>query len=377
MDKRIYWVAMNLVKGIGAVRFRTLVEHFGDPETAWKAKPEALYATGLPAQIVDELLKVRTSMSLDAVWEQIEKDDITLLTWEDEAYPRRLKQIDNHPPVLYMRGSILPADDWAVAVVGTRRLSSYGQQVAEDVGAFLARNGVTVVSGLAAGIDSIAHKAALDAGGRTIAVLGNGVDRIYPPENRKLAAEIMERGAVIADYAPGTPPDRNNFPPRNRIISGLSLAVVVVEAGKRSGALITANFAADQGREVFAVPGSVYRPGSVGTNRLIQKGAHPLLAPEDLLDALNLSMVTEQQTARTVLPANATEAAIFGQLSQDPLHVDTIGLQTNLPIEKVSATLALMELKGMVRRVGGMQYVAVREAQAAYLVDAPDEERKK
>jgi DNA processing protein len=367
-------VALNLVSGIGAVRFKALVDHFGDPRTVWEAPAPALQAVGLPANVLEELLEIRRSVQLDLIWERIQSQGITLLTWEDEDYPRRLKQIEKPPPVLYLRGSLTAADEWAVAVVGTRKVTSYGQQVAEMVGGFLARNGVTVVSGLALGVDSIAHRAALDAGGRTIAVLGSGVDKIYPAQNRKLAAEITGRGAVISDYALGTPPERGNFPARNRIISGLSLATVVVEAGERSGALITAGFAVDQGREVFSVPGKIFAPQSKGTNELIRKGAHPLLAPEDLLEALNLSLITEQQTARVVLPADATEAAIFNVLSYEPMHIDEIGQQAALPIDKVSATLALMELKGMVRKMGQMQYVAAREAQASYQVSEPDKD---
>ncbi|MEJ2758990.1 MAG: DNA-processing protein DprA, partial [Anaerolineales bacterium] len=282
--------------------------------------------------------------------------------------PHRLKQIDQPPPVLYVLGEITPNDDWAVGIVGTRRMSPYGQQVAEDLARFLAANGVTVVSGLARGVDSVAHQAALDAGGRTIAVLGSGVDQIYPAENRNMAVRMRSQGAVISDYAPGTPPEGSNFPPRNRIIAGLSIATVVIEAGKRSGANITAQFAIDQGKEVFAVPGNIYAPQSIGTNKLIQDGAHPLLKPEDLLDVLNLTMVTEHQQARMVLPENATEAAIFGVLGHEPLHVDQIGIQADLPIEEISATLALMELKGMVRQVGGMRYIAIKEVKNSYQV---------
>ncbi len=285
----------------------------------------------------------------------------------------RLRQIDQPPPVLYTIGELTPQDEWAVAIVGTRKATHYGQQAAEETAAFLAQNGVTVVSGLARGIDSIAHRAALDAGGRTIAVLGSGVDRIYPAENRNLAQTMSSRGAVISDYPLGTPPEAGNFPPRNRIIAGLSIAVVVVEAGERSGASITANYALEQGREVFAVPGNIYSPQSKGTNRLIRNGAHPLLAPEDLLEVLNLTMVTEHQKARIVLPANAVEAAIFEALGHEPIHVDQIGQQAKLPIEQVSAALTMMELKGMVRQVGGMRYVAVREAQAAYHIEKKDE----
>jgi len=223
-----------------------------------------------------------------------------------------------------------------------------------------------VVSGLARGVDAIAHQAALRAGGRTLAVLGSGVDRIYPPEHRQLAGQVMVSGALLSDYPPGTPPEGANFPPRNRIISGLALAVVVVEAGETSGALITAQFATDQGREVFAVPGNILAPQSKGTNRLIQQGAHPMLAPRDLLEALNLTRVNEQRVVRLSLPGDAVEAQIVAALTNEPRHVDEIRNQTGLPIERVSASLVMMELKGLVRQAGGMNYVAVREEQSEY-----------
>jgi len=374
VDERVYWAGLNLVKGIGAVRFETLIAHFGSPRAAWEAPAGQLKSIGLPTPVVEALLTVRTDVNLEQLWEQIESNGITLITLEDDVYPTRLKQIDQPPPVFYALGDLIPQDEWAVAIVGTRRVTHYGQQVAEEIAAFLAQNGITVVSGLARGVDSIAHRAALEAGGRTIAVLGSGVDRIYPAENRGLASEMIGRGAVISDYAPGTPPEAGNFPPRNRIIAGLSIAVVVVEAGERSGASITAGFAVEQGREVFAVPGNIFSPQSKGTNRLLRDGAHPLLAPEDLLEVLNLSMVTEHQKARVVLPANAVEAAIFSVLGHEPVHVDQIGLEAKLPIEQISATLTMMELKGMVRQVGGMRYIAVKEARAAYDINEKKDE---
>ncbi len=366
---RLYWVALNRVKGVGAVRFRALLAHFGTAQAAWEAAPAALRSAGLPEQATQNLLKLRADVDPHSLWAELERHNTRLLTWDDPDYPRRLKEIDQPPPVLYLRGSLTTRDDWAVAIVGTRRITSYGRQVTEELAAFLAHNGVTVVSGLARGVDSVAHAAAIKAGGRTLAVLGSGVDQIYPPENRQLALEIAANGGILSDYALGTPPDAVNFPPRNRIIAGLSLAVVVVEAGLKSGALITAQFAIEQGCEVFAVPGNIYAPQSVGANALLRQGAQPLTRPEDLLDALDLAQVTERQSARQVLPVDATEASLFALLGAEPQHVDELGLQAGLPIEKVSATLALMELKGLVRQVGGMQYVAVREARAHYLVD--------
>ncbi|HLA07581.1 MAG TPA: DNA-processing protein DprA, partial [Anaerolineales bacterium] len=289
MDDKKFWVGFNLIKGIGAVRMQGLVAHFGDLESAWTAPLPDLAQAGLGAKVIERVIQARDNVDLDKVWEKIQKQGIKILTWQDEAYPGRLKEIDQPPPVLYIRGEYLPDDLFAVAIVGTRRVTPYGRQITEELASFLAANGMTVISGLARGVDAIAHQAALKAGGRTLGILGSGVNKIYPPEHRALAEQMIERGAIISDYAPGTPPDASNFPPRNRIISGLSLAVVVVEAGETSGALITAEFAAEQGREIFAVPGSILAPQSKGTNKLIQNGALPLLTVTDLMQALDIT----------------------------------------------------------------------------------------
>jgi DNA processing protein len=368
MNDKKYWIGFNLIKGIGAVRLQGLIAYFSDLESAWNADQASLGEAGMGSKVIERILQARENIDLDQVWEKIEKQGIKIITWEDEAYPSRLKEIDQPPPVLFVRGEYLQDDLFAVALVGTRRVTPYGRQITEELASFLAANGITVVSGLARGVDAVAHQTALKAGGRTIAVLGSGVDKIYPPEHRTLAEQIMERGAIVSDYAVGTPPDASNFPPRNRIISGLALAVVVVEAGETSGALITAEFAAEQGREIFAVPGSILAPQSKGTNKLIQNGAHPLLSANDLMQALDLTRVGEHKSARRVLPADETEARVLTLMGSEPLHVDEIRSQTGLPIEKVSAALALMELKGMVRQVGGMNYVAIREDQAEYKV---------
>lgn len=368
IDPKAYWVGFNLVKGIGAVRLRNLIQHFGDVETAWHASPQEMRAAGLGPKLIETMQQVRAGVSLELVWERVHSLGIQVLTWEDEAYPRRLKEIDQPPPVLYLRDNLQPEDEWAVAIVGTRGITAYGRQVTAEIASVLARRGVTVISGLARGVDAEAHKATLNAGGRTLAVLGSGVDQIYPPEHRQLADQIIASGALMSDYAPGTPPDGVNFPPRNRIISGLSMAVIVIEAGERSGALITAEFAADQGREVFAVPGNINAPKSVGCNRLIHQGARPLLTPEDVLESLDLASFQQQRVARAVLPKDEVEARLLSVLTREPMHVDDIRARVDMPIEKVSATLALMELKGMVRQLGGMNFVAIREEAEDYII---------
>jgi DNA processing protein len=271
--------------------------------------------------------------------------------------------------VLYVQGQLLPRDEWALAVVGTRRATVYGREVTRTLVSGLAASGVTIVSGLAHGIDTHAHQVALDAGGRTLAVLGSGIDVIYPAENRKLAELVVKSGAILSEYPLGAQPESGNFPRRNRIISGLSLGVMVVEGSKTSGAMITADYAAEQGREIFAVPGNILSPNSAGPNYLIQQGAKLVTTIGDILEELNLTMVAEQATAREIIPDNEAEAVLLRHLSAEPMHVDELGRATNLPINEVASTLTLMELKGKVRQVGGMNYVVAREAGVPYIVE--------
>jgi len=364
-----YWLGFNLVQGIGPIRLRALLDYFGSLPAAWHASPTQLREAGLDRRSLGNLLKARAALSLERELEKVQQAGVQLLTWEDEAYPRHLRNIYDPPPLLYVRGELRPEDEWAVAVVGTRRATVYGKEATRQLSGGLARNGITIVSGLARGIDAQAHRAALDAGGRTIAVLGCGVDVIYPPEHRRLAEEIIRHGALISEYPLGTRPEASNFPPRNRIISGLSLAVVIVEAGARSGALITADFAADQGRDVFAVPGSIFQRGSEGCNRLIREGAIPALSVSDILEELNLTMVEQQAEVRAIVPATPMEARLLDHLSSEPMHIDELCRAVGLPISQVSSTLALMELKGMVRQAGGMNYVLAREGRVEYRVD--------
>jgi len=369
MDNLRYWVGFNIVRGIGPVRLRALVDYFGDVAGAWRAPSGELRRAGLDRRSLENLLAARSALDLDRELERIAEVGAHVLTWESSDYPRLLREIADPPPVLYVKGTLTEDDAWAVAVVGTRRASVYGREVTRRLTSALARSGITIVSGLARGVDSEAHRAALKSGGRTVAVLGCGIDRVYPPEHRKLAQEIIAHGALVSDYPLGTPPEGRNFPPRNRIISGLSLGVLIIEAGMRSGARITADFAAEQGRDVFAVPGSILTHGSVGTNALIQEGAKAVLSPEDILEELNLTMVVEQSEARQVLPADETEAALLAHLSAEPTHVDDLQQQLELPIAQVTSTLALMELKGMVRQAGGMKYIVAREPGVEYVVE--------
>jgi DNA processing protein len=364
-----YWIGFNKVSGIGAARLRALLDYFGDLQTAWQASAHDLQQAGLDRRSVANLLQARQAVDLESEVGQVQRWGAHVLTWDSPDYPPNLRQIYNPPPVLYVRGRIETRDEWAVAIVGTRRASVYGKEAARMLGGEMARAGVTVVSGMARGIDTVAHRSCLDAGGRTIAVLGCGIDIAYPRENARLAQEIAERGAIVSEYALGTQPEASNFPPRNRIISGLSLGTVVVEAGLGSGALITADFAAEQGRDVFSVPGNIFARASGGTNQLIQQGAKLVMNAAQVLEELNLSMVSEQAQARALIPENETETQLLERLSADPLHVDELGRAVGLPIAQVSSALALMELKGMVRQVSGMSYVLARESGVDYVVD--------
>ena len=286
VNEKAYWIALSSVNGIGPARFATLLEAFGSAHAVWTESVERLAAAKLDTRTLKNLLSARDEIDPELRWLRLQQTGVTCLTWDDRDYPQALRQTDSAPPVLYVDGALDEADRLAVAIVGTRRASSYGREIAHQLATELARNGITVVSGLALGIDTVAHTAALRAGGRTLSVLGSGVDQIYPTQNRGLAQEIRQKGAIISEYWLGTRPEAMNFPPRNRIISGLSQAIVIVEAGERSGALITATFAAEQGREVFAIPGSILHPGSLGCNRLIQQGATPLLSVDDVLDQI-------------------------------------------------------------------------------------------
>ncbi len=359
-NETAYWVGLSKAQGIGPARMRLLLNYFGDAEAAWHSTYADLLASGLDARSAESLLDTRRNFEPDAALAKLNEAGVQVFTWQSEGYPTRLLEVDDSPPVLYVLGDFAPSDAWAVAVVGTRRSTTYGREVAARLAAELAQAGVTIVSGLARGIDTVAHHAAIEGGGRTIAVLGSGIDIVYPAENRQLARRIVEegRGAIVSDYALGTQPDAVNFPPRNRIISGLSLGVLVVEAGEKSGALITVTFALDQNREVFAVPGPITSRMSDGPNNLLKKGAKCVTCAQDVLEELNMQMVAEHVEAVRALPSDPTERLLLELLQETSQHIDELTNRSGLPASTISAVLTMMELKGMVRCVGGMQYAA-------------------
>jgi DNA processing protein len=368
-DKK-YWVGFNHIPGIGRVRLTQLLNHFDSLETAWRATSEQFRQAGLDASSIDAISHCRPGVSPDAEMEKLERLGVKIVTCREDSYPARLKEIYDYPPLLYMRGSLEPSDEWCLALVGTRRPTAYGRQITEEIVTELARNKITIVSGLARGIDSVAHRSALAAGGRSIAVLASGVDIIYPAENAGLAANLMEDGALISEYPLGCRPRPEYFPRRNRIISGLCLGVLVIEAGQGSGALITANLALEQNREVFAIPGSILSMASKGTNHLIQEGAKLVTDCADILKELNLTTVARQLEMRTVLPASGSdEALLLAKMGAESSHIDQICRSSGLPIATVSGLLTMMELKGLVRQTGAMNYVLAKEAREHYRVD--------
>ncbi|MFC1900738.1 DNA-processing protein DprA [Chloroflexota bacterium] len=363
-----YWVGFSLVTGIGRVKFGQLENYFKSLEDAWAATPGELKQAGLDKSSIKSITSGREKISLEDEMEKLDRYGIKVYTYHDDDYPSRLKEIYDYPPVLYARGSLLQKDEWCLAVVGTRRATNYGRQVTEEIVTDLARNQITIASGLARGIDSVAHHSALEAGGRSIAVFACGLDIVYPAENAELARRLMEQGAVISEYPLGSKPRPENFPRRNRIMSGLSLGVLVVEAGESSGAIITANLALEQNREVFAIPGSVLSLASRGTNKLIQAGAKLVHDYTDILEELNLTAVAHQIEMKDILPTSDTEAQLLKKMSAEPAHIDELCRLSGLPVSTVSSTLAMMELKGMVKQVGAMNYSLAREIREEYRV---------
>jgi DNA processing protein len=368
-----YWVGFNLIKGIGPIRLRALVEHFGSVQTAWECSDAALRASRLlDERTLASVITTRKSCDLDAELRMLDRLGIQVITLDSTDYPPLLRQIPDPPTVLYIKGALLPTDSAALAVVGTRKATAYGKQIAETLVTALAASGVTIVSGLAHGIDTVAHQAALQAGGRTLAILPNGLDTVYPPENRALAEQILDRGALITEHPLRETAEKSHFAPRNRIISGISLGVLVVEAGEKSGALITADLALNQGRNVFAVPGNVVSAASQGTNSLIQSGAKMALTAADILDELRLDptlvhaadALERQRREPAPLPVSLEavsddEARIVACLSDEPLHIDLVANAAGLPVAQVTAALWLLVARGLVREVNIQHYVLV------------------
>ena len=396
MSELKYWVALSTVPTLGAARFRRMESYFDNLEQAWQASASQLQEAGLDSRSAREIVAARQRVNPDDGMASLSRSGVKATCWIYDDYPPRLKEIPDPPPVLYYVGTLLPEDECAVAIVGTRNPTSYGREVASVISRDLATAGMTVVSGLALGIDGMAHRAALESGGRTIAVVAGGLDSVYPREHTGLFRQIQESGAVVSEHPLGVRPDSRNFPRRNRLISGMTLGTLVVEAGEGSGTRWTVQQALEQNREVFCVPGNIFSPASRYTNRMIKEGAKLVADYTDVLEELNLpdvSRYAEDSTARqnpsdpasdpagvalteTIKSAeeeypedmdndmDKEEASLFSLLSGEPVHVDDLCRQTGIPIATLSSMLTLLELKGRIVQVGSMHYVRAVRASA-------------
>ena len=365
-EKYAPWLALCRVKGLGCVTFKKLAAHFADPAKIFTMpRAELERVEDLRGEAIDGLVHFHQWADVDAELRRVRATGVRLVCFTDDEYPARLRTIADPPPLLYLKGTISGVDDKAVAIVGSRSASDYGRRVTRDLARGLASMGFTIVSGMARGIDGMAHETALTAGGRTIAVLGSGVERAYPPEHDKLYQRISENGAVVSELPLGTRPAAFNFPARNRLISGLALGVVVVEATEKSGSLITASLAVEQGREVFAVPGEVGASRSRGAHRLIRQGAKLVETVDDILEEIAPQLLKGSGAAGAAplsLPPHASAEArnIFSLLQEGCLQVDEIIEKSRTAVARVLEILLELELQGYVRQLPGKKYAAER-----------------
>ncbi len=367
-----YWLALRRA-GLGSTNFALLLARFGNIEAAWKAPQDRAAAAGIEPQYLRSMAKAKTSFDPDKELRLMEEHKAFAITWLDETYPVSLRDIPQSPPVIFVRGNAGPQFEQAVAVVGTRHVTPYGRQAAEHFCGALAAAGVTIISGLARGVDAIAHRVAVERGVPTVAVLAGGIDQVYPRENAGLADRIVECGCLVSEYPVGIPARRDYFPRRNRILSGLAKATLLIEAGEGSGALHTANWAFEQGRDVFCIPGSIFSRQSQGTNQLIRENTARLVAtPEQLCQELNLlstgvqlpmarpeatqpTLLEKAPAAATPKPAAKDDHPLLQWLTA-PLHIDEVARLAGLPIARISGELQILELEGRVRQTGPMTY---------------------
>lgn len=363
--ERLDLLRLTLVPGAGPLTCRALLEHFGTAGAVFEASHSALRSIhGIGPKLASKLASARHEIDPTVEQEACARAGVSLMFAGDDTYPGVLREIPDPPPVLYVRGAVEPGDALAIGIVGSRHATPYGLRSAERLAQGLARVGLTVISGLARGIDAAAHRGALKAGGRTIAVVANGLGRVYPPEHASLADEIAERGAILSEMPLGQVPIAQLFPQRNRIISGLSLGVLVVEATPRSGSLSTARHAVEQNREVFAIPGPIDSLASRGCHRLLRDGAGLVETVDDILEALG-PLVREVKPSEDAVPVrhpaelalSANERGLLGQLGDEPVSVDLLITRTGMNASQVIATLAVLEMRRLVKRVPGNQFV--------------------
>ena len=355
MDKiqRGYLNALNIILGANPERLIKILSYCPSPEDAFNISQTELEKLNFKGETINSFLGERERINIDNEWKKIEKEGARLIVKEDEEYPKLLKEIANPPPLLYIKGNLLPREKY-LSCVGTRWPSDYGKMVTPEIVGNLAEEGFTIVSGMARGIDTLSHRTVLSHGKRTVAIVGNGLNIVFPPENKKLAKEIEKQGAIISEFPLGTDPLKYNFPLRNRIIAGMSLGTLVVEGSEKSGALITANLALEEGREVFAVPGSIYSKVSKGPNNLIKQGAHPVTQVSDILSVFDLEIVSKE---KEIKGENMEENLIIEVLKKEPAQIEKLIKETRLSISKISSSLILMEIKGKVKRSGNQYFI--------------------
>lgn len=361
--EKIYLHGFNLLPQFGPARLTKLLNFFGSYHRAYFAKKESLLNAGLEEDVATAFLKHRELVNLQSEEQRLKKAGVKILTPSDPNFPKLLLEIPKSPPILYYRGEMTEAEELFLAVVGTRKITSYGRTIIPELLTPLVKSGITVVSGLAFGVDSLAHEISLSYGKRTIAVLGGGLDdsSLYPKHHQWLAKKILEGGgALISEYPLGTPSLKHHFISRNRIISGLAPATLIVECDLQSGSLITANHALEQNRTIFAVPGPIYSPQSRGPNNLIKMGAKAVTSAEDILEDLNLQALPSQQKIRQDFADSPAETAILKCLSQESLGINDLIKLSGLTTPEATSALTLLEMKGRVRNLGGQQYILGR-----------------
>jgi len=358
-------INLSAIAGVGATRIRALVAHFKSTGEVFNASIKQLIAVdGIELRTAKNIKNYNDFDYGKRQFDCARQDGVEIIDFWDECYPENLKKIYDPPAFIFMKGTLSKQDKYAISIVGTRLPSSYGKLVAEKIAKELAQKGLVIVSGLARGIDTISHWAAVHSGGRTIAVMGTGLDQIYPGENKKLAEKIVEQGALVTEFPMGTKPDAVNFPRRNRIISGLGLGTVVVEAGLKSGALLTANYALEQNREIFAVPGNINSPKSMGTNQVIKDGAKLITSANDVLIELESQLkyfLKEDKTKTTKLPENLSELeqALLNKLSNEPIHIDKLANVIGKSTAETLSALLPLEFKDLVKQLPGKLFVRV------------------
>ncbi len=358
-ENKKFWNALNLIEGLGPKNLQKLANYFSSPQIAWKASLIELKQAGLSHKLAEKIIYQRTKLDPEKEWEKLKQYQIKTLSWEEKDYPALLKEISNPPALLYYKGNFQFNSAPALAIVGSRKFTSYGKQVAYSLARDLAQAGIIIVSGMALGIDSIAHQSALENNGTTLAVLGNSLEdhHIHPRSNFQLSQQIQQKGLLISDYPLGTPANSYTFPARNRLMAGLTLGTLVIEATPQSGTLITARLALEFNREVFAVPGSILSPSSQGSHQLIQQGAKLITNAQDILNELNLAQEQIKEKTRQDFPLSNTEKQILKHISSEPIHINQLIKLSRLNTADLISNLTLLEMKGFTKDIGGQNYI--------------------